>query len=95
MCFVEKYRRLHLFGCFSSQLEEPSGGLEDCAIRGVKTVCSDCWWMNGGDGQQIALRHTGELVKEAAEKDNGRFFSLLSAKGDRTKKRSERAHLTQ
>jgi len=29
--------------------------------------------MSSGDAQQIALRHTGELVKEAAERDNGRL----------------------
>lgn len=37
--------------------------------------------LNSGDGQQIALRHTGELVKEAAERDNGRFSLHCQLKG--------------
>ena len=37
--------------------------------------------MNSGDALQIALRHTGELVKEAAEKDNGSFSLHCLLKG--------------
>lgn len=41
-------------------------------VAGTVSVGST-WWMNSADAWQIALRHTGELVKEAAEKDNGSF----------------------
>lgn len=44
--------------------------------------------MNSGHVEQIALRHTGELVKEAAERNNGRFSVCCLLKGQKRKKRS-------
>lgn len=37
----------------------------------VGTESSINCWKNSRDAEQIALRHTGELVKEAAERNNG------------------------
>lgn len=56
---------------------------------------ANAWWMNSGDALQIALRHTGELVKEAAEKDNGSFSLHCLLKGpDKKRKKicSENRH---
>lgn len=88
---------MQLFKCKSSiSVGEAAEALKTVLPRGcsqlVGTVTmASVWWMNSGDAQQIALRHSGELVKEAAEKDNGSLslYCLLKGSDTRTKYCSE------
>lgn len=95
--FYRYTQPVQLFKCKSSiSVGEAAEALKTVLPRGcsqlVGTVTmASVWWMNSGDAQQIALRHSGELVKEAAEKDNGSLslYCLLKGSDTRTKSCSE------